>query len=152
MRDTGIGIPADRLPSIFEPFTQVERVGAMSGTGLGLTISAQLVELMGGKIRVSSTVGAGSAFHVDLVFPRANLDAESLASSTVKSTGRYQSPPNRLRVLGGRRQRRQRARRAPLSGEGGLARDGGRDRAGGAGPGAAAATFTCCSSTCRCRS
>ena len=99
VRDTGIGIPADRLPTIFEPFTQVERVGAMSGTGLGLTISAQLVELMGGKIRVSSTVGTGSAFHVDLVFPRANLDAESLASSTVKSTGRYQSPPNRLRVL-----------------------------------------------------
>ena len=99
VRDTGIGIPADRLPSIFEPFTQVERVGAMSGTGLGLTISSQLVALMGGKIRVSSTVGTGSAFHVDLVFPRANLDAESLASSTVKSTGRYQSPPNRLRVL-----------------------------------------------------
>ncbi|MES1183086.1 MAG: ATP-binding protein, partial [Myxococcales bacterium] len=99
VRDTGIGIPADRLPSIFEPFTQVERVGAMSGTGLGLTISAQLVELMGGKIRVSSTVGVGSAFHVDLVFPRANLDAVSLASSTVKSTGRYQSPPSRLRVL-----------------------------------------------------
>ncbi|HYQ14099.1 MAG TPA: ATP-binding protein, partial [Polyangiaceae bacterium] len=78
VRDTGIGIPADRLASIFEPFTQVERVGAMSGTGLGLTISAQLVELMGGKIRVSSTVGVGSAFHVDLVFPRANLDAVSL--------------------------------------------------------------------------
>ena len=99
VRDTGIGIPADRLPHIFEPFTQVERIGAMSGTGLGLTISAQLVELMGGKIRVSSTVGTGTAFHVDLVFPRANLDAESLASSTVKSTGRFQSPPSRLRVL-----------------------------------------------------
>jgi PAS domain S-box-containing protein len=99
VRDTGIGIPADRLPAIFEPFTQVERVGAMSGTGLGLTISAQLVELMGGRIRVSSTLGEGSVFHVDLSFPRANLDAESLVSSTVKSTGRYQSPPNRLRVL-----------------------------------------------------
>jgi PAS domain S-box-containing protein len=99
VRDTGIGIPADRLPSIFEPFTQVERVGAMSGTGLGLTISGQLVELMGGRIRVKSTVGSGSVFHVDLAFPRANLDAESLASSTVKSTGRYQSAPSRLRVL-----------------------------------------------------
>jgi CheY-like chemotaxis protein/HPt (histidine-containing phosphotransfer) domain-containing protein/two-component sensor histidine kinase len=99
VRDTGIGIPADRLPTIFEPFTQVERVGAMSGTGLGLTISAQLVELMGGRIRVKSAVGEGSVFHVDLSFPRANLDPESLASSTVKSTGRYQSPPNRLRVL-----------------------------------------------------
>jgi PAS domain S-box-containing protein len=99
VRDTGIGIPQDRLLSIFEPFTQVERVGTMSGTGLGLTISSQLVDLMGGRIRVKSTVGAGSVFHVDLGFPRANLDAESLASSTVKSTGRYQSPPSRLRVL-----------------------------------------------------
>jgi CheY-like chemotaxis protein len=99
VRDTGIGIPADRLPSIFEPFTQVERVGAMSGTGLGLTISAQLVELMCGEIRVQSVVGSGSTFHVELRFPRANLDAETLASSTVKSTGRYQSPPSRLRVL-----------------------------------------------------
>jgi PAS domain S-box-containing protein len=98
VRDTGIGIPSDRLQTIFEPFTQVERVGAMSGTGLGLTISAQLVELMGGRIRVKSTVGEGSVFHVDLSFPRANLDPESLVSSTVKSTARYQSP-NRLRVL-----------------------------------------------------
>jgi len=99
VRDTGIGIPADRLPSIFEPFTQVERVGTMSGTGLGLTISAQLAELMGGKIRVKSAVGSGSTFDVELRFPRANLDAASLASSTVKSTGRYVSPPSRLRVL-----------------------------------------------------
>ena len=38
-------------------------------------------------------------FNVELGFPRANLDAESLATSTVKSTGRFQSPPNRLRVL-----------------------------------------------------
>ncbi|HKY35292.1 MAG TPA: ATP-binding protein [Polyangiaceae bacterium] len=98
VRDTGIGIPADRLPSVFEPFTQVERLGTMSGTGLGLTISAQLVALMGGEIRVKSTVGTGSVFYVELDFPRANLDAESLATSTVKSTGRYQSP-SRLRVL-----------------------------------------------------
>jgi PAS domain S-box-containing protein len=49
VRDTGIGIPADSLSSIFEPFTQVERVGTMSGTGLGLTISSQLVSLMGGR-------------------------------------------------------------------------------------------------------
>jgi PAS domain S-box-containing protein len=99
VRDTGIGIPAHGLPTIFEPFTQVERVGTMSGTGLGLTISAQLVELMGGRIRVKSEVGVGSVFYADLSFPRANLDAESLASSTVKSTGRYQPPPHRLRVL-----------------------------------------------------
>jgi CheY-like chemotaxis protein/HPt (histidine-containing phosphotransfer) domain-containing protein/two-component sensor histidine kinase len=99
VRDTGIGIPADRVQSIFEPFTQVERVGTMSGTGLGLTISSQLVELMGGRIAVQSKVGAGTVFTVDLSFPRANVDPESLASSTVKSTGRYQAPPRRLKVL-----------------------------------------------------
>jgi PAS domain S-box-containing protein len=99
VRDTGIGIPADRLRSIFEPFTQVERVGTMSGTGLGLTISSQLVALMGGKLRVKSTVGNGSVFHVDLLLPRANLDAESLASWTSMSTGRVQAASSRLRVL-----------------------------------------------------
>jgi PAS domain S-box-containing protein len=99
VRDTGIGIPAERLSSVFEPFMQVERVGAMSGTGLGLTICAQLVALMGGKIRVSSTLGSGSAFHVDLVLPRTNLDAESLATWTVRSTARFQTTPSRVRVL-----------------------------------------------------
>jgi PAS domain S-box-containing protein len=99
VRDTGIGIPADRLASIFEPFTQVERVGTVSGTGLGLTISSQLVKLMGGKLRVKSTVGSGSVFHVDLVLPRAHLDAESLASWTTKSTGIFQAAHSRLRVL-----------------------------------------------------
>jgi two-component system, sensor histidine kinase and response regulator len=48
---------------------------------------------------VSSTVGVGSAFHVDLVMPRANLDAESLATWTVRSTARFQATPSRLRVL-----------------------------------------------------
>jgi signal transduction histidine kinase len=136
VRDTGIGIPADRLPSIFEPFTQVERVGAMSGTGLGLTISSQLVELMGGKIRVSSTVGTGSAFHVDLAAPArqpgrgviGQLDRQIDGTLSIAA-----QPPARLDR---RRQRRERARRASLLGEGRLARDGGRDRAGGVGPGA----------------
>lgn len=99
VEDTGIGVPAAQLPSIFEPFTQVERVGAMSGTGLGLTISAQLVELMGGHIQVESTVGVGSVFRVELEFPRADVDPVSLASSTMRSTVRYQSPPTRLEVL-----------------------------------------------------
>lgn len=63
--DTGIGIPSDKLQSIFEPFTQADGGTARKygGTGLGLTISAHLVRMMGGEVWAESTIGRGSAFH-----------------------------------------------------------------------------------------
>ncbi|MBU2954754.1 PAS domain S-box protein [Marinobacter sp. F3R08] len=66
--DTGIGIPPDRLARIFEPFSQADSsmTRRFGGTGLGTTIARQLVELMGGDIHVSSTVGVGSCFAVHL--------------------------------------------------------------------------------------
>jgi signal transduction histidine kinase len=68
VRDTGVGIPADRLDSVFEPFVQVdaELTRTASGAGLGLAISRDLARMMGGDLTVTSTVGKGSTFAVSL--------------------------------------------------------------------------------------
>ncbi len=64
IRDTGIGIEADKIPQLFSAFTQVssDMSRRYGGTGLGLAISKQLVELMGGQLRVKSSPGQGSEF------------------------------------------------------------------------------------------
>jgi PAS domain S-box-containing protein len=79
IRDTGIGIPSEKISAIFEPFQQGEthistRYG---GTGLGLTIVKQLIELLGGKIKVSSEKGKGSKFTV--VMPFKTVDEDTIA-------------------------------------------------------------------------
>jgi len=68
VRDTGVGIPEDRLAAIFKPFEQADAstTRKFGGTGLGLAISKKLSELMGGKISIESTVGAGTVFTVAL--------------------------------------------------------------------------------------
>ena len=66
--DTGIGIAADKIPQLFEPFYQVESGMSRSygGTGLGLAISRQLAHVMGGTVRVKSAIGRGSTFAIYL--------------------------------------------------------------------------------------
>ena len=70
--DTGIGIEPARLPTIFDPFVQIDNSATrqFEGTGLGLAISRELVGLMGGSIRVSSQTGQGSVFTIELPFER----------------------------------------------------------------------------------
>lgn len=72
VKDSGIGIPEDKLDDIFEAFEQIfndELKRRYQGTGLGLTISSQLVKMMGGKLEVKSTVGRGSRFFFTVTFP-----------------------------------------------------------------------------------
>lgn len=71
--DTGIGIPTDKLKLIFDPFSQADSstTRKYGGTGLGLTISARLVEMMGGKIWVESELRQGTKFHFTTKLERA---------------------------------------------------------------------------------
>lgn len=81
--DTGIGIPADKQSAIFESFTQADANTArrFGGSGLGLTISRQLVEVMGGRLTMSSEVGQGSCFCLSLPLGRADPLADPKPSA-----------------------------------------------------------------------
>jgi CheY-like chemotaxis protein/anti-sigma regulatory factor (Ser/Thr protein kinase) len=95
VRDTGIGIPADRMNRLFQSFSQVDAstTRQYGGTGLGLAISKQLVDLMGGTIGVESEEGVGATFTVELTLekqvhaaqrePRVPVDLEGLRVAVV---------------------------------------------------------------------
>jgi signal transduction histidine kinase/DNA-binding response OmpR family regulator len=79
VRDTGIGIPKERQAAVFDSFIQVDgsTTRRYGGTGLGLTISRQLVELMGGQIGLESELGQGSSFWVEMGFAKSQAPVRS---------------------------------------------------------------------------
>ena len=83
--DTGVGIPPEKLEAIFESFSQADTstTREFGGTGLGLTISRRLAQMMGGRIWAESKLGQGSTFHFTVRLPQAH--AESFAKPAVSA-------------------------------------------------------------------
>lgn len=97
VKDTGIGIPEDKLTFIFDRFTQAEAstTRKFGGTGLGLNIVKQLVELQNGQIQVKSELGSGSEFYFTLEFKK----VDSSAVKIIKNNNSNKNSLGNLKIL-----------------------------------------------------
>ena len=88
VKDTGIGIDKDDFEELFKPFSQLNISNiSYEGTGLGLNISHKLVNLMGGQIKVKSTVNKGSHFWFDLILPKSTFPVNNVDDATKSPIG-----------------------------------------------------------------
>lgn len=109
VQDTGVGIPADQLEAIFQPFEQVGEGLRRGGTGLGLPISRRYVQLLGSDIEVESRIGVGTTFRFDLAIEAAVApaqaasavapDLESAAHAPAAGEGGITPPPAEIERL-----------------------------------------------------
>lgn len=105
--DTGVGVPTAETPRLFERFHRIENVRARSneGSGIGLALVKELIELHGGHITAASTEGAGTTFTIRLPFGAAHLPADAIAPATDERTAAGGAEPyleEALRWLPGR--------------------------------------------------
>lgn len=101
VKDTGMGIPADKLEAIFEKFSQADTsvTRKFGGTGLGLTICQQMAYLMGGDIGVESTEGKGSKFWFTIPLRKANEGVKALNLFEEKQAGESLALPLHANIL-----------------------------------------------------
>jgi PAS domain S-box-containing protein len=98
--DTGPGIAPERIDDLFEPFNRLgAEAGEIEGTGIGLTITRRLVEMMGGEIGVESSVGVGSSFWLELALGQTTkVGADETAADSINATNSLQREANVLAI------------------------------------------------------
>ncbi len=97
--DTGIGISAEDMKKLFKPFTRLSEETSVEGTGIGLTITRKMVEMMGGEINFNSELNLGSSFWIELPFEALEHDEDDGGYEPVESMAEEKPVSRNMRVL-----------------------------------------------------